>query len=72
MVKTSLKTSLTNSRPIPVATKFSVSYVLVSTKAQIKEDKSRIERQEQDYLNWLERNPNYNNLDQPSTNLIIS
>tara|TARA_Y100001978_G_scaffold131043_1_gene117178 strand:- start:34 stop:465 length:432 start_codon:yes stop_codon:yes gene_type:complete len=63
MVKTSIKTSITNSKAIPVATKFSVSYVRVSTKAQTKEDKSGIERQEQDYLNWLERNPNYRNLD---------
>ena len=53
MVKTSIKTSITNSKAIPVATKFSVSYVRVSTKAQTKEDKSGIERQEQDYLNFF-------------------
>ena len=63
MAKTSIKTSITNSKAIPVETKFAVSYIRVSTKAQTKEDKSGIKRQEQDYLNWLERNPDYKNLD---------
>ncbi len=63
MAKKSIKTSITNSKPTPVATKFAVSYIRVSTKAQTKEDKSGIERQEQDYLNWLERNTEYINLD---------
>ena len=63
MAKTFIKTSITNSKAIPVETKFAVSYIRVSTKAQTKEDKSGIKRQEQDYLNWLERNPDYKNLD---------
>ena len=46
-----VKTSIKNSKAIPVATKISVSYVRESTKAQTKEDKSGIEKQEQDYLN---------------------
>ena len=48
---------------MPVATKFAVSYIRVSTKSQTKEDKSGIKRQEHDYLNWLERNPDYKNLE---------
>ena len=52
-----------NSKAISVATKFPVSYIRVSTKAQTEEDKSGIQRQEQDYLNWLESHPDYENLD---------
>ena len=63
MAKKSIKTSITNIKVTQVATKFAVSYIRVSTKAQTKEDKSGIERQEQDYLNWLERNTDYMNLD---------
>ena len=63
MVETSTKTSITNSKAISVATKFAVSYIRVSTKAQTKEDKSGIERQEQDYLDWLRNHPEYKNLD---------
>ena len=56
MPKKSIKTSITNSKVTQVATKFTVSYIRVSTNAQTKEDKSGIEKQAQDYLNWLERN----------------
>ena len=63
MEKKSNKTSITNSKATQGATKFAVSYIRVSTKAQTKEGKSGIERQEKDYLNWLERNPEYKNLD---------
>ncbi len=63
MAETTTKTSITNSEVTPVATKFSVSYIRVSTKAQTTENKSGIERQEQDYLNWLESHPDYENLD---------
>ena len=63
MAKTFTKTSITNSEVTPVATKFAVSYIRVSTKAQTGEDKSGIQRQEQDYLNWLESHPDYENLD---------
>ena len=63
MAETTAKTSITNSEVTPVATKFAVSYIRVSTKAQTTENKSGIERQEQLYLNWLERHPEYKNLD---------
>ena len=63
MVETSTKTSITNSNATSVATKYAVSYIRVSTKAQTKEDKSGIERQEQDYLDWLRNHPEYKNLD---------
>ena len=45
-----------------VETKFAVSYIRVSTKTKTKEYKSGINQQEQDYLNWLERYPDYKNL----------
>ena len=63
MVETAKKTSISNSKVTPVSTKFSVSYIRVSTKEQTKENKSGIERQEQDYLNWLEKHSEYENLD---------
>ena len=63
MAETSTKTSISNSKVTTVATKFSVSYIRVSTKAQTGEDKSGAERQEQDYLNWLRDHPIYKNLD---------
>ena len=63
MAETATKTSISNSKVTTVATKFSVSYIRVSTKAQTGEDKSGAERQEQDYLNWLRDHPIYKNLD---------
>ena len=42
MAKTFIKTSITNSKAIPVETKFAVSYIRVSTKAQTKEDNSTL------------------------------
>ena len=63
MAKKSIKTSITNSKGTQFAIKFAVSYIQVSTKLQTKEDKYGIERQEQDYLNWFERNTDYLNLD---------
>ena len=63
MAETFTRTSITNSKVTTVATKFSVSYIRVSTKAQTGEDKSGAERQEKDYLNWLESHPEYENLD---------
>jgi len=53
MAETSAKTSITNSEVTPVATKFAVSYIRVSTKAQTREDKSGVERQVQDYIEDL-------------------
>ena len=44
MEKKSNKTSITNSKATQGATKFAVSYIRVSTKAQTKEEKSGIER----------------------------
>lgn len=63
MDEKSIKSSITNSKATQIATKFAVSYIRVSTKAQTKEEKSGIERQEKDYLNWLEKNQEYKNLD---------
>ena len=63
MAETSTRTSITNSEVTPVATKFDVSYIRVSTKAQTGEDKSGAERQEQDYFNWLKSHQEYENLD---------
>ena len=51
IVETAIKTSILNSKVISVSTKFSVSYIRVSTKEQRKENKSGIKRQEQNYLN---------------------
>ena len=63
MAETFTRTSITNSEVTPVATKFAVSYIRVSTKAQIGEDKSGVERQVQDYIDWLRDHPLYKNLD---------
>ena len=59
MAETAPITSISNSKVTPVSTKFSVSYIRVSTKEQTKENKSGIDRQEQDYLNWLEKHSEY-------------
>ena len=63
MAETFTRTSITNSEVTPVATKFAVSYIRVSTKAQTGEDKSGVERQVQDYIDWLRDHPLYKNLD---------
>ena len=63
MAETFTKTSITNGEATPVATKFAVSYIRVSTKAQTGEDKSGVERQVQDYIDWLRDHPLYKNLD---------
>ena len=63
MAETFTKTSITNGEATPVATKFAVSYIRVSTKAQTGEDKSGVERQVQDYIDWLRDHPQYKNLD---------
>ena len=63
MGETPVKTSITNSEVTPVATKFAVSYIRVSTKAQTGEDKSGVERQVKDYIDWLRDHPLYKNLD---------
>ena len=59
MAETAPITSISNSKVTPVSTKFSVSYIRVSTKEQTKENKSGIERQERDFLNWLEKHSEY-------------
>ena len=44
MAETATKTSISKSKVTPVSTKFSISYIRVSTKEQTKENKSGIVR----------------------------
>ncbi len=63
MVHSPAKPSITKSEATPVATKFAVSYVRVSSAKQTKEDRSGLRRQERDYERWLQKHPEYTNLD---------
>ena len=63
MVHSPAKPSITKSKATPVATKFAVSYVRVSSAKQSTDDKSGLRRQERDYVRWLQKNPEYTNLD---------
>ncbi len=44
-------------------TKFSISYIRVSTKRQTKAEASGIKRQVEEYRRWLHELPEYKNLD---------
>ena len=63
MAVSSVKTSISKGKGNKVATKFSISYIRVSSLQQTKVDKSGIRRQEQEYIKWLEYHPEYKNLD---------
>ena len=62
MVHSPAKPSITKSKATPVATKFAVSYVRVSSAKQSTDDKSGLRRQERDYVRWLQKNPEYTDL----------
>ena len=59
MVIRPVKTSVSEGEEI----KFSVSYIRVSTQAQTLEGKSGIDRQDDEYIQWLATHTNYRNLD---------
>ena len=63
MAVSSVKTSISKGKGNKLATKFSISYIRVSSLQQTKVDKSGIRRQEQEYIKWLEYHPEYKNLD---------
>ncbi len=62
MAQSIVKPSVSKSKAIKVAVKYSLSYVRVSTKDQL--DGSGIRRQEKAYQEWLRRNSEYENLDE--------
>tara|TARA_X000000368_G_scaffold27631_1_gene20843 strand:- start:39 stop:557 length:519 start_codon:yes stop_codon:yes gene_type:complete len=59
MVFSPVKTSISESEEI----KFAVSYIRVSTQQQTLENKSGIDRQGDEYIDWLATHPEYKNLD---------
>ena len=63
MVLNPKKPSITKSEANKKAYRFSVSYVRVSSAKQTKEDRSGLRRQERDYDRWLQKHPEYTNLD---------
>ena len=63
MAVSSVKTSISKGKGNKLATKFSISYIRVSSLQQTKVDKSGIRRQEQEYIRWLDNHPEYKNLD---------
>ena len=63
MVHIPAKTSITKSEATTVVIKFAVSYVRVSSAKQTTDDKSGLRRQERDYVRWLQKHPEYTNLD---------
>ena len=62
MAQSLVKPSVSKSKAIKVAVKYSLSYVRVSTKDQL--DGSGIKRQEKAYQDWLKRHNDYENLDE--------
>ena len=63
MVISPIKTSVSESEENFIETKYSISYVRVSTKQQTEESKSGLKRQDDAYKQWLVANQNYKNLD---------
>ena len=63
MVIRPVKTSVSEGKENNIQTKFSVSYIRVSTQAQTLESKSGIDRQDDEYIQWLATHPEYRNLD---------
>ena len=59
MVIRPVKTSISEGEEI----KFAVSYIRVSTQQQTLENKSGIDRQDDEYIDWLASHPEYKNLD---------
>ena len=62
MAQSLVKPSVSKSKAIKIAVKYSLSYVRVSTKDQL--DGSGIKRQEKAYQDWLKRHNDYENLDE--------
>ena len=63
MVQTPTKASISKGEEVKKMTKFSISYIRVSTKRQTKAEASGIKRQEEEYQRWLCQHPEYKNLD---------
>ena len=63
MVVSPIKTSVSESEENFIETKYSISYVRVSTKQQTEESKSGLKRQDDAYKQWLAANQNYKNLE---------
>jgi len=63
MVLSPVKTSISEGEEKFIETKYSISYVRVSTKKQSEESKSGLKRQDEAYKHWLAANRNYKNLD---------
>ena len=59
MVQTPTKASISNGEEVKKITKFSISYIRVSTKRQTKAEASGIKRQEEEYQRWLCQHPEY-------------
>ena len=63
MAKTPRKTSISECKVNQSVSKFSVSYVRVSSAKQTEIDKTGITRQEKAYKKWLLHHPEYRNFD---------
>ena len=63
MVQTPTKASISRGEEVKKITKFSISYIRVSTKRQTNAEASGIKRQEEEYQRWLCQHPEYKNLD---------
>ena len=63
MVQTPTKASISKGEEVKKMTKFSISYIRVSTKRQTNAEASGIKRQEEEYQRWLCQHPEYKNLD---------
>ena len=63
MAEANKKASITKDKELEISTKYSISYIRLSTKKQTKAEPSGIERQEEEYQRWLYEHPEYKNLD---------
>tara|TARA_A100000164_G_C21457383_1_gene562905 strand:+ start:116 stop:364 length:249 start_codon:yes stop_codon:yes gene_type:complete len=63
MTEATKKASITKDKELEISTKYSISYIRLSTKKKkTKAEPSGIERQEEKYQRWLHEHPEYKNL----------
>ena len=63
MAEATQKASITKGKESEITTKYSISYIRLSTKNQTKAEASGTKREEEEYQRWLYEHPEYKNLD---------